>query len=87
LIAWLKESRTEGHAVNGKALQLDAQHIDKTATFKASSGWLVSFKARHELHQTRDFIWAEAAQGRRPETGQFPCICVECTPLTEIPTE
>ena len=44
LIAWLKESRTEGHAVNGKALQLNAQHIDKTATFKAS---------RHATNSTR----------------------------------
>ena len=49
LIAWLKDSRTEGHAISGKALQLQARRIDESATFKASNGWLASFKARHGL--------------------------------------
>jgi len=49
LIAWLKDSWTEGHAISGKALQLETRRIDVTATFKASNGWLASFKARHGL--------------------------------------
>ena len=69
MTAWLKESPAVGHAVSGKALQLEARRIDVTATFKASNDWFGELQGTpRTLHQTRGFDWAEAAQGRRPET-------------------
>ena len=48
LVAWVKVIRSEGHAVSGPMLQLQAGGLS-TGSFKASNGWLTSFKKRHAL--------------------------------------
>ena len=49
MMTWVKDSRAEGHAISGTSLQLEARRLTEDVAFKASNGWLSSFKARHGL--------------------------------------
>ena len=49
LINWVRENRKEGHAISGKDLTVEARRRSTNPDFKASAGWLTSFKIRHTL--------------------------------------
>ena len=82
LIAWLKDSRVEGHAISGMALQLEERRITDGVAFKASNGWLSSFKARHGL-STRQ---GTSIGQKLPKDASEKLERVKCTPHTQIRT-
>nr|XP_006817663.1 PREDICTED: pogo transposable element with KRAB domain-like [Saccoglossus kowalevskii] len=49
LMSWFESQRTNGNGVTGKQLQRQALRVSTSANFKASDGWLRSFKHRHSL--------------------------------------
>nr|XP_006811386.1 PREDICTED: pogo transposable element with KRAB domain-like [Saccoglossus kowalevskii] len=46
---WFDGHRKNGNAISGRQLQMQARRITTDGTFKASDGWLHSFKKRHAL--------------------------------------
>nr|XP_002730631.1 PREDICTED: pogo transposable element with KRAB domain-like [Saccoglossus kowalevskii] len=49
LMQWFDGHRKNGNAISGRQLQMQARRIATETTFKASDGWLHSFKKRHTL--------------------------------------
>ncbi|XP_070545816.1 uncharacterized protein [Ptychodera flava] len=49
LVQWLDDHRKKGNAVTGRQLQLQARRLGFQSDFKASAGWLRSFKQRHSI--------------------------------------
>ena len=44
IMQWLSDARSEGHAVTGSTLQLQARRVSSDPGFRASAGWLEKFK-------------------------------------------
>lgn len=49
IMQWLKDARKEGIAVSGERLRQEAKRKAEDHDFRASNGWLRSFKRRHTI--------------------------------------